>query len=305
LNATPGSAPARPSSWLISAKLVAVAALWGGTFIAGRVAATAMPPLDAAVGRFWIASVGLLVAAWLLEGGLPRLTRAQALGTLAMGAAGIYVYNVAFFAALHDLPAGRTSLLVSLNPVFTLTGAFLFLGERLSPIRLAGIGLALAGVAIVISRGDLAALVGTGIGPGERTMLIAVAAWATYTLIGRVVFRTLSPIAAATYAALWGTALLTLHAAVEGHSVPLQALGPAQLAALAYIGLLGTVVAFIWYGEGVQAIGAARAAVFTNLVPVFGVIQAAVLLGEAIVPSMVIGGAIAITGVMLANKPGP
>jgi drug/metabolite transporter (DMT)-like permease len=291
------------SSYLVYLKLIAVAAIWGGTFIAARIVAQAMPPEMGAVGRFGIATLGFVAVAFALEGGLPRLTRAQTLGTLALGLTGIFMYNVGFFNALNVLPASRTSLLVSLNPIVTLIGAYLFLGERLSPVRLLGIALALIGVTIVITRGELASLSDGSFGPGEAFMMLAVVSWAAYTLIGRVVMRGLSVFAATTYAALWGTAFLSLNLIAHWQPIPVAALTTSTLAALVYLGLIGTVVAFTWYAQGVNAVGAARAAVFTNLVPVFAVIQAALILGEPILPSMVVGGAIAICGVLLANKP--
>jgi drug/metabolite transporter (DMT)-like permease len=290
------------SLWLVYSKLVMVAAIWGGTFVAGRVLSTAMPPMMGAVGRYLIATLGLLAVAFVLEGGLPRLTRQQALGTLGLGLTGVFVYNVAFFAALSDLPASRTALFVALNPVITLVGAAIFLHERLSRRRIAGIVLALIGVAIVISRGDLPSLFTGSIGPGEKSMTLAVVAWAAYTLIGRFVMRSMSAIAAATYASLWGTGLLVAYLAFHWQPIPASAFAPIPSLALVYVGLIGTVVAFVWFGEGVKTIGAARAAVFTNLVPVFGVAQAALILGETILPSMFMGGAIAICGVMLANS---
>lgn len=295
--------PSGRSSYLVYLKLIGVAAIWGGTFIAARIVALVLPPEMGAVGRFGIATLGFLAVAFALEGGLPRLTRAQTLGTLALGFSGIFLYNVGFFTALSQLPASRTALFVSLNPVVTLIGAYLFLNERLSPIRLLGIALALIGVTIVITRGELASLSDGSFGVGEAAMMVAVVSWATYTLIGRVVMRNLSVIAATTYAALWGTGFLTLNLIAHWQPMPAAALTSSTLAALVYLGLVGTVVAFTWYAQGVNAVGAARAAVFTNLVPVFAVIQASLILGEAILPSMVVGGAIAICGVMLANKP--
>lgn len=68
------------------------------------------------------------------------------------------------------------------------------------------------------------------------------------------------------------------------------------------MGLLGTVVAFVWFYDCVKVIGAGRAAIFTNLVPVFAVAFGAIFLGEPILPSMVIGGGVAILGVILASE---
>jgi drug/metabolite transporter (DMT)-like permease len=69
-----------------------------------------------------------------------------------------------------------------------------------------------------------------------------------------------------------------------------------------YLGAFGTVIGFVWYYEGVKAIGPSRTAVFNNLVPAFGIVLAAVLLGEPILISMVAGGVLAVIGVTLTNR---
>ena len=69
-----------------------------------------------------------------------------------------------------------------------------------------------------------------------------------------------------------------------------------------YLGAFGTVIGFVWYYEGVKAIGPARTAVFNNLVPVFGITLGAVLLGEPVLLSMIVGGLLVIAGVSLTNR---
>ena len=74
------------------------------------------------------------------------------------------------------------------------------------------------------------------------------------------------------------------------------------IVSLLYLGVFGTVIAFIWYNEGIKAIGPARTAVFTNLVPVFGIALGALMLHESILISMVLGGVLVIAGVSLTNR---
>jgi hypothetical protein len=83
-------------------KLVAVALFWGGTFIAGRIVASEIPHMTAAALRFAVASGLLWLLAWKLEGGLPKLTRQQMQATFALGATGIFLYNICFFRAGTD-----------------------------------------------------------------------------------------------------------------------------------------------------------------------------------------------------------
>jgi drug/metabolite transporter (DMT)-like permease len=72
---------------------------------------------------------------------------------------------------------------------------------------------------------------------------------------------------------------------------------------LAFLGAFGTAVAFVWFNDGVRRLGAARAPVFINLVPVFAVAFGALLLGERIDASMVAGGALVLAGVYTLNAP--
>lgn len=290
---------------LVYLKLTMVAAIWGGTFIAGRIVAQVLPPMTAATARFAIAVILLLAVVQWAEGGLPRLNRSQLAMTAALGFFGIFLYNLGFFIALSHMPAGRTALFVALNPIVTALLAALLLRERLAPRKWVGIAIAFSGAAVVITRGDLFNVIkdiGSSIGTGELVMFGAISGWAAYTLIGRFALKTLTPIAATTYAALWGLLFLAVGAMTELSKLDLSRVTWQVVASIVYLGAAGTVIGFIWYYEGVKAIGPSRTSVFNNLVPVCGVALASILLGEPILLSMLIGGALAITGVALTNR---
>ncbi len=286
-------------------KLICVALFWGGTFIAGSIVAKQIPHMVAAAGRFLVASVLLLLLAWKTEGGLPKLSRNQIHATFALGATGVFLYNLCFFAALERMPAGRTALFVALNPIVTALAMATLFGERLGAKKWLGIAIAFVGAAIVITRGDLPGAIhdiSRSIGPGELFMFTGVCAWAAYTILGRHALRGLSPIAATTYAALWGLMLLSVGAAMEMPQLERSHFTWPVVASIFYLGAFGTVIGFVWYYEGVKKIGPARTAVFNNLVPVFGISFSALLLGEPILASMVIGGLLVIAGVSLTNR---
>jgi drug/metabolite transporter (DMT)-like permease len=297
--------PVMATSSLVYIKLVFVTLFWGGTFIAGHILAQSVPLMVAAAGRFAVAVALLLLLAWKLEGGLPRLNRSQLIGTAALGLTGIFLYNICFFGALARMPAGRTALFVALNPIVTALVSAVLLRERLGARRWLGIGIALTGAAIIITRGDLVGVlhdISQSIGAGELLMFCGISSWAAYTLIGRVMLKGLTPIAATTYAALWGLALLSIGAAFEYSSIDWSKFNWQVWTSIVYLGAFGTVIGFVWYYEGVKAIGPSRTAVFNNLVPAFGIVLASVLLGEPILASMVAGGVLAVIGVTLTNR---
>ncbi|HZW14024.1 MAG TPA: DMT family transporter [Noviherbaspirillum sp.] len=285
-------------------RLVLVALFWGGTFIAGRVAAQAVPPMTAAALRFAIAVPLLAVIVWKSEGGLPALNRSQLLVTFVLGLTGIFLYNICFFAALSRISAGRTALFVALNPIITSMLLAAFLGERIGAVRWIGISIALIGAWCVISGGNIAGAwtdIAAAFGTGELLMFCAISSWAAYTILGRVALKTLSPVAATSYAAIWGLLLLACGAIAELGRIEWSSLDWRVYAALTYLGVFGTVISFIWYYQGVKIIGPARTAVFNNLVPVFGVFLAWILLAEPVLFSMVVGGLLVVGGLTFTN----
>ncbi len=280
--------------------------IWGGTFIAGRIASAQLNPVNAALLRFAFAAAALLIALKVLEGfaQVTKLTPKQWLGCIALGLIGIFLYNLFFFAALGLLPAGRVSMFVALNPVVTVLLAFIFLKEKLSAQKIAGISLALVGVWIVVTGGNLSRLV-EAFGQGELLMMGAVISWAVYTLISRKLLVGLSPLLATTMASSCGFVMLLFYALATQNPqtawASILAVNSNTLLSLVFLGVLGTAVAFVWYNQALKALGAAKTVVFNNLVPVFGVLQAWLILNEPLTYSLLLGGAIAVAGVFLVN----
>jgi drug/metabolite transporter (DMT)-like permease len=299
VKAIPGASPG------LYLRLVLMAACWGGQFVAGRIAAPLLPPFTAGALRLAIAIAILLALVRVLEGGLPRPDARGLVTMAALGFTGVFVWNACFFPALERVPAGRGALIMALNPIGTALGMWLIFRERLSRGRWAGIALALAGAAVVISRGDLPSLFTGALGTGELLLFGTVLGWVCYTLIGRGVLGRVSPLAMTTWAALFGGAMLALAALFERPWAAVAALPARGWLAIAYIGIFGTVLAFLFFSEGVRRIGPSRTAIFINFVPVFGVAFSALLLGEPILASMIVGGVMVIGGVLLTTRPPP
>lgn len=291
--------------WVAYAKLVIVALCWGGTFIAGRMIAPHAPNMTVASGRYLIASALLLAMVARQQKGLPRLTTRQLVVTASMGALGVLGYNLFFFEALERAPAGKSSLFVSLGPIMTAAVVGILLKERLGWQRWSGVVLALVGSLIIISDGDLAAAathLANSFVSGEAFILLAVISWVGFTVISRFALQGLSALVATTYATLFGTVMLMLGAAGEIPEWNASLLTWQNALTVLYIGVFGTVLAFLWYGEGVKRLGPTRTIVFTNLVPVFGVILGYVILDEPVRLSMIVGGLIVIAGVLITNR---
>ena len=296
---------ALPANWSTYLKLIVVALLWGGTFVAGRLLAGSLSPLMAAIGRFSLAAVILILLTIKTEGKLTKLSLKQAVITFALGLTGIFTYNLCFFSALSEMPASRTALFVAFNPIATALLLAILYKEKLSLQKLLGISIAVLGALTVISNGHLLSVyqdISQTFGRGELAMLCAVLSWAAYTVVGRKALFGLSPLVSTTYAAIWGLVLLLAVWLFNPNAHMINTLSWQSSAAIGYLAIFGTVIPFVWYYQGIKKIGAAQTAVFTNFVPIFGVLLGALLLNEQISHSMLLGGALVITGVILTNR---
>jgi drug/metabolite transporter (DMT)-like permease len=281
--------------------LVFTMLLWGGTFIAGRLLAGSIEPASAAFLRFFIASAAMLVVTRLVEKRLIIPTVKLWIPLILLGMTGVFAYNVFFFSGLQLISAGRASLIISCTPLVITIFAAIFLGERLTPLKAFGVLLSLSGAIIVISNGHPGSLFTGGFGPGEQALVGCVLSWSAYSLIGRSVLATLSPLNAVCYSSMIGTVLLSIPAAYEGLFGRLSTISSLDWASLAYLGIGGTALGFSLYYQGIKRIGAMRAGIFINLVPLFSILLSWLILGESVKIIVLTGGALVLTGVTLTN----
>ena len=287
---------------VVYVKLLLTAVFWGGTFIAARVVTQNVGPFSASFLRFAIASLFLVFITKKLEGGLPRLKKHQIIPVILLGMTGVFAYNVFFFLGLKTVTAGRASVIIAMNPIFIALFAHLLFKEQLSRINVTGILLCVTGAIVVISEGNPLAVMQGGLGRGELYILGCVVSWVLYSLTGKHTMKEISPLAAVTYSCLIGGAMLFAPACMEGLFTDVAGYRTVDWLGITYLGFFGSVLGFTWFYEGIQKIGASRAAVFINFVPVSAVILAFFLLRETLGISLVTGGAMVIGGAYLTNR---
>ena len=284
------------------AKLIAAMAMWGGTWIAGRVIAQELSaPLAVAALRFVLS--GLAVGGFMLlsEGRLPVPQSGRDWGLIwALGFFGIFLYGLCFFFGLQRIPAGRGALVVALNPAVIVITAWLIGKERMTPRKAVGSLIALAGCLTVIGNGDPLALFQGTVGLGEWLIVGCVLSWTAYTFIGWQATGRFSPLATTFYASLSGAILLGLAALLQGDIDP-AAWSWRVWSGMGFLAIFGTAIAYTWFTDAVHRLGAGHASIFINLVPVFAVLQAALLLGERLGLAVLAGGTLVIAGVWLTS----
>ena len=284
-------------------KLIGAMFMWGGTWIAGRIVAQELPaPLGVPAIRFLLAGLVLAGFALATEGRILRPQTGSEWGIVSgLALTGIFLYALCFFHGLRHITAGRGALVVALTPVVVALAAWSVGRERMNALKLAGVAIAMAGCLTVIGNGNPLALLHGAAGIGEWLILGCVLCWTAYTFIGRRATRTLSPLAATLWASLIGAVLIGTAALLEGDR-NIAAWSWRVWTSVAFLAVGGTALAFTWFAEGVKRLGAARASAFVNLVPVFAVVQAAVLLDERLGLSVLSGGLLVIVGVWLTTN---
>jgi drug/metabolite transporter (DMT)-like permease len=274
---------------------------WAGNLVLGRALGPSFPPVSLAVGR-WLVALACLAPfigrqAWRER----ALLRRHLALIAACGAFGIAGYNALGYLALRTTPAASVAFLNSTLPLMVPLAAFALGVERVAGRTLAGIALSFAGVVWIVARGDLQQLGGLRADGGELLVLIAVANYAIYSVLLRRKPASLSPLVflAATMAA--GLLVLAPFWAFElaqGAHIPTDA---GSVAAVLYIGVFASLIAFILWGHCVATLGPSVTGVSFHLVALFTALLAVAVLGEAVRGFHLVGMALILAGFFLAT----
>ena len=289
--------------WPVMLMLVATMALWGGTWPVGRVVSSALGSWTAALLRFAMAGV-VLVLICILQGGLRILQVRTALlpSLFLLGASGIFGYSVLFFNGLQTTDASRAGLIVGCTPACIAMSAALL--ARCWPSRFAVVGIliSLLGVSVVISGGNPLILLRGDVRPGDLMILGCVFCWTTYTLLARRVMLAVPPLVAVTWSCLLGAAMILPFALYAGFLREIRNIDGTVWAGLFYLGVPATSLAYCGYYHAIRRIGGVASGIFINLVPLFALLFGWLFLGETLEPGELVGGLLVITGVITAMR---
>src|SRR5215469_8347225 len=273
-------------------ELIALGAVWGGSFLFMRVAASDFGP-------FALVDVRLALGALIL---MPFLWRARAQFTPALWlrVAGIAAINsvlpFALFAwGAERAPAGIGAITNAMTVMFTALVAFLLYKERIGARRLVGLAAGFVGVAILASGRSAGASVGTAALAGTMAALL-------YGFGINFVRHYLKGLPAAAVAAANLGAGAVLLAPLAIYTWPHHPIPATSWLSAVLLGVLCTGIAFVFYYRLIHRIGPARTSTVTYLIPLFGVIWAWLLLGEPLTLTMALAGALILAGVGLSQK---
>ena len=292
----PGAVPTEPhptafeSSWLTPVELVSLGAIWGASFLFMRVSAKDFGPLPLVEIRLALGSIVLLpflwsarrqfsVALWLRLAGIAAINSAIPFALFAWGA--------------ERAPAGIGAITNAMAVPFAAMVAFLFFGEQIGLRRASGLVLGFIGV-LILASGRTGG--GATVWPAA---LAGTAAALLYGIGGNLLKRYLAGVPASAVASATSLCAALLVAPFAIVTWPHQAIPAVSWVSAGLLGVVCTGLAYVLYYRLIQRVGAARAAMVTYIIPLFGIVWAWLLLGEALTPTMALAGMLILSGVAL------
>ncbi len=274
--------------------------LSAGTYIAGKRALAEVSPVELALVRFVLAS---LVHGALLVKLRPRIRRGDLPGLAGLGILAVAVNQVLFLAGLALSTPGHAAHLYALTQVFVLLEEWLRGRERATVQKVAGIAVAFAGTVVVLAgRGVLGLAGARDAVVGDLLILLAVIAWAVYAVGGKAYAARYGGLATGSVTLVAGTILCAPAGAAFFHPDRFARLTPLGLAALLYLVVMTSIVAWLIYYWALARADASRVAVWSNLQPVLTALLAWGMYGESLTAPFVSGGAMVVAGVILAER---
>lgn len=297
--------------------------MWAGNAVVGRMTVPHVPPLMLNAIRWGVVLLVLLVLGRQAIATAARrseiLARWRPLGL--MGLLGVGAYNALQYLALTTSTPINVTLIAASMPLWMLLVGAVFYAERPRSPQVIGAALSLVGVATVLGRGQLSALADVQFVRGDVYMLAAAASWAGYswmlarppasmrgearpTITGadgqRRVWRwDEALLVQALFGVVWAGGAAGLEAVVSSRQPEWS---PAVGAAVLYIVIGPSLIAYALWGRAVAAVGPTTAGIFANLTPLFAALLSTALLGEAPHGYHAVAFALIVAGILVSSR---
>jgi len=296
----------KPLLWLASPYLLLTLAslFWAGNWVVGRAMRNDIPPVAMGLWR-WV--VALLI---LLPFAAPELkrnwhvVRANWFILALVGSLGATLFNTMIYIGLQYTAATNGVLFNSVTPILIMVMSWLAFRERLGTWQTMGVVLSLAGVAVIVARGEPQILAALQFNRGDLWLISAMFLWAIYTIVLRRRPPGLTAIGFLAAMLLLGLPLLLPFYLWELFTRGGFAISISAVAALAYYATLPSIVAYLFWNRGVVQIGPNKAGLFVHLMPVFGALLSVTFLGERLYAYHFAGAALIFGGIWLTTRQG-
>jgi drug/metabolite transporter (DMT)-like permease len=274
--------------------------VWGSSFAVTKNAVSTIPPLTFALLRFVVASICLHIMLLTRKKELTPPDKIPFLPLFWMGLTGVGIYYIFFNYSLIYTSASMGALIQAFIPVIIALLAFFFLKEKISRLQVFSIIVSVVGVALVSlsaqadssSRNPLL---------GNFLMMIAVTAWAVYTILSKKLANK-DVLKVTCYSTYIGTILLIPSTIFELWNKPLPSISATGWYSILYLGAIASALSYLLYNRALKEMPAFIVGIFINLDPIIGAAIAMIFLKEQITAWQIVGSILVICGMYLSSK---
>jgi drug/metabolite transporter (DMT)-like permease len=304
--AAPSSADSRtagPFGWLFDNPyllLVLTTAMWAGHSVVSRLAVGEISPATLTLMR-WVIVASIMLS--LRQRGLREywpLLKPRLWYLAGMGALGYTSYNILLYWSAYSTTAINISIINAAMPALILVGAWVMFRQRVTVLQWVGMTVSMVGVLLVGAKGDITHLLSFTVNHGDILILTAVILYSGYSVLLRT--RPMVP-SLVFFAALTPAALLTSFIPLGFEVAAGEFFWPSLKGCLLllYVAIFPSLLSQVFFMRAVELIGAGRAGLFTNLMPIFGAGLAVLILGETLALYHVTALALVLGGILLAE----
>jgi len=283
--------------------LIFATLFWSGNFIVGKAASIyQIPPFSLNFYRWLFAGLILLPFTYKEIINNFNYIKSKINLFILLGFTSITIFNSIVYYSLYHTQVITGVLMISTIPVWIIFISSLLNIEKTNIFQLSGVGLSLVGVVFIITQADLDLIRNLDFNKGDLTMVIAMFAWAVYSVFLKKDKFKISQIALLEMVIITGLILLIPIFLIEmllGNKIHF---GQPFYLTLAYVVLFPGLASFFFWIKGINIIGANRAGIFLHLMPIFGAIMAMLIFNEKFMSYHILGAVFIIMGISLSNK---
>jgi drug/metabolite transporter (DMT)-like permease len=289
----------RPHPALLYGLIALMISLWTVNYLAGKLALEQMDGLTLASFRLVFAGL-IVIPIYFATPGARRPDRRDFWRLVTLGFLGAVVNQGGFTLGLSFTTTGHSSIIVGSAPILVLLLARLKGLEPLSAAGMFGMALSFTGITVLAAENGLHLFSGTL--AGDLITLCGVAGFAAYTVYGKTIAAHYDAVAMITFNAVVGAILVAPIALWKAVHIHLGSIGWAGWSGILYMALMSSVVSYLIFYWALRHLAASRLAAFSYVQPVMVIVLGLLFLHERLTPNLVIGGGLALAGVVLTER---
>ena len=282
---------------------VTATVIWSGNFIVARGANAQIGPFSLAFYRWFTATLIIAPFAWKKFKAEKSIVYAERKHLFWVSLTGMVLFNTSIYIAGHYTSAINMALIgTTSSPIFATILAVIYLNEKLSVTRIAGMAICITGILVLISKGSLQTLASFRFSIGDLWMLCGAFAFAVYNILVKKKPINISAINFLFVIFGMGTFILLPFFLTELSIGASTHWNFSLLASILYLGIGTSIISYLCWNKALHKLGTGRTVLFGNLIPIFSTLEAVIILGEKFTGIHIISGGLVIVGLVLANS---